>query len=332
MLSKPPVPSHGKPRTLNGKIGGLVGFVGGVTARGGKPLSGLAAREAVAEVTLEMRLMTGGKRSVEDHYGVDGILESILKALQAMGKNIEQLTPEDLAPVDEFHIRGREATVELASRAKLLPDGRVLDVGCGLGGSVRYLATEHNCQATGIDLTAEYIEVATALAERVGLSDVVEFRQASALALPFDASSFDVVWTEHAQMNISDKPGFYGEIARVLKSGGNLVFHDIFAGDGGEPHFPVPWAEESAISFLEKPIRLRAILDEAGLKTLDWEDKSQHSLEWFKAVVEKTKESGPPPLGLHLLMRETARTKFENVIRNLQENRIVVVQALAEKV
>ncbi|TDJ72994.1 MAG: methyltransferase domain-containing protein [Proteobacteria bacterium] len=278
-----------------------------------------------------MSRMADVKRSVESHYGVDGILESILKALQAMGKNIEQLTPEDLAPVDEFHIRGREATVELASRAKLVPGSRVLDVGCGLGGSVRYLATEHNCQATGIDLTAEYIEVATALAERVGLSNAVEFRQASALALPFDAGSFDVVWTEHVQMNISDKSGFYGEIARVLKPGGRLVFHDIFAGDGGEPHFPVPWAEESAISFLEKLTSLRAILDKVGLKTLDWEDKSQHSLEWFKAVVEKTKESGPSPLGLHLLMRETAGTKFENVIRNLQENRIVVVQAMVDK-
>ena len=276
--------------------------------------------------------MTDARLSVEQHYGVDGILQAILKALEAMGKDIEQLAPPDLAPVDEFHIRGREATVELASRAKLVPGSRVLDVGCGLGGSVRYLATEHNCQATGIDLTAEYIEIATALAERVGLSDVVEFRQASALALPFDAGSFDVVWTEHAQMNISDKPGFYGEIARVLKLGGRLVFHDIFAGNGGEPHFPVPWAEESAISFLEKPTSLRAILDKAGLKTLDWEDKSQHSLEWFKAVIEKTKESGPPPLGLHLLMRETAQTKFENVIRNLQEDRIVVVQVMAEKV
>ncbi|MFQ5759641.1 MAG: class I SAM-dependent methyltransferase [Acidiferrobacterales bacterium] len=161
---------------------------------------------------------------------------------------------------------------------------------------------------------------------------VVEFRQASALALPFDAGSFDVVWTEHAQMNISDKSGFYGEIARVLKPGERLVFHDIFAGNGGEPHFPVPWAEESAISFLEKPTSLRAILNNAGLKTLDWEDKSQHSLEWFKAVIEKTKESGPPPLGLHLLMRETAQTKFENVIRNLRENRVVVVQVVAEKV
>ncbi|MDH3669885.1 MAG: methyltransferase domain-containing protein [Gammaproteobacteria bacterium] len=275
--------------------------------------------------------MTDVRLSVEQHYGVDGILQAILKALEAMGKDIEQLSPADLAPVDEFHIRGREATVELANRANLSPGRRVLDVGCGLGGSVRYLATEHKCQATGIDLVAEYIEIATALAERVGLSNVVEFRQANALALPFDAGSLDVAWTEHAQMNISDKAGFYGEIARVLKPGGRLVFHDIFAGDGGEPHFPVPWAEKSTISFLEKPASLRAILDKAGLKTSEWEEKSQHSLEWFEAVIEKTKESGPPPLGLHLLMRETAQSKFENVIRNLRENRIVVVQVVAEK-
>lgn len=276
--------------------------------------------------------MTDIRSSVEQHYGVAGLLEVIFEALEAAGKDIDELAPTDLAPVDEFHIRGREATVELAHRAELTAGSRVLDVGCGLGGSVRYLATEHACEATGIDLTAEYIEVAAALAERVGLADVVKFRQASALALPFEAASFDVVWTEHAQMNISDKSVFYGEIARVLKPGGRLVFHDIFAGGGGEPHFPVPWAEVGAISFLTDPATLRETLDAARLRILDWEDKSEHSLAWFKGVVEKTKESGPPPLGLHLLMRDTARTKFENVIRNLQENRIVVIQAVAEKI
>jgi len=73
--------------------------------------------------------------------------------------------------VDEFHVRGREATVELARRAALGPGTRVLDVGCGLGGSARYLAAEHECQVTGIDLTQEYVDVANALAGMVGLSD-----------------------------------------------------------------------------------------------------------------------------------------------------------------
>jgi ubiquinone/menaquinone biosynthesis C-methylase UbiE len=275
--------------------------------------------------------MENVRADVEKHYGRGEILNSILRALREAGKDIARLTPPDLAPVDEFHIRGREATIELANRGSLQPGLRVLDVGCGLGGSARYLASERGCYATGIDLTKEYVEVATALAELVGLKDRVEFRQSSALTIPFDNNSFDVVWTEHVQMNISDKRAFYGEIARVLKPGGRLLFHDIFQGDGGSPHYPVPWAETSEISFLATPETARGILDALGFKLLAWENKSQHSLEWFAATLDRIKQSGPPPLGIHLLMGTTGKTKFENILRNLQEGRIVVFQAAAER-
>ncbi len=180
--------------------------------------------------------MTEADRSVDGHYGVGGILDSILSALAAMGKDIDNLTPSDLAPVDEFHIRGQEATVELADRAGVMPGLKVLDVGSGLGGSVRYLAAERECYATGVDLTQEYIDVSFALAELVGLKGRVDFRQGSALDLPFDDGTFDLVWTQHTQMNIEDKNKFYSEMARVLKPGGRLAFHDIFEGDGVETY------------------------------------------------------------------------------------------------
>jgi len=275
--------------------------------------------------------MESAQEHVESHYGRGEILNSILSALRKMGKDVTQLVPADLAPVDEFHIRGREATVELASRAPFRPGLRVLDVGCGLGGTVRYLASEHQCQAVGIDLTREYVEVANALADLVGLKQRVEFRQASALDMPFDDGSFDVVWTEHVQMNILDKRAFYAEIARVLAPRGRLLFHDIFQGDGGPLHYPVPWAEDSSISFLAAPEAVRGILEELGFSIRDWEDKSQPSLDWFVAVIDKLKLSGPPPLGLHLLMGNTAKAKFENNIRNLREGRFGVFQAVAEK-
>ena len=178
------------------------------------------------------------RHAVEHHYGRGDILTSILQALRDMGKDVTQLTPADLAPVDAFHIRGREATVELAKRAALQPGQRVLDVGSGLGGSVRYLAATHHVQATGIDVTAEYVDVARTLAELVGLQERVTFRQSSALALPFEVGTFDVVWTEHAQMNIADKQAFYAEMARVLGPRGRLVFHDIFQGQGGHSISP----------------------------------------------------------------------------------------------
>jgi len=271
------------------------------------------------------------RNSVEKHYGRGDIRNSIMQALRDMGKDLTQLAPADLAPVDEFHIRGREATVELAHRAGLQPGLRVLDVGSGLGGSVRYLASAHHVQATGIDLTTEYVDVARALAEFVGLQDQVTFRQSSALDLPFEAGAFDVVWTEHVQMNIADKQAFYAEIARVLVPRGRLVFHDIFQGPGGPLHFPVPWAEEPPISFLITPEAVRHVLEAVGFRILEWEDKSQPSLAWFRAVVETLQRSGPLPLGLHLLMGDTAKAKFENNIRNLQEGRFVVCQAVAEK-
>lgn len=269
--------------------------------------------------------------SVERHYGRGGILDSILSALRALGKDPARLEPVDLAPVDEFHIRGREATVELADRAAVRPGLRVLDVGSGLGGSLRYLAAERGCKATGIDLTQEYVEAARALARLVGLGDAVDVRQGSALELPFADGGFDLVWTEHAQMNIADKQAFYGEIARVLLPRGRLAFHDIFQGDGGPVHVPVPWADERSISFLAKPAAVREILEQVPFRILDWEDKSRQSLEWFVATVDRLKQSGPPPLGIHLLMGSTARVKLENVIRNLQEQRIVVIQAVAAK-
>jgi ubiquinone/menaquinone biosynthesis C-methylase UbiE len=275
--------------------------------------------------------MENVRADVEKHYGRGEILNSILHALRDAGKDLTQLTPPDLAPVDEFHIRGREATIELANRVSLQPGLHALDVGCGLGGSARYLASEHGCYVTGIDLTKEYVEVATALADLVGLKNRVEFQQSSALSMPFDNNSFDLAWTEHVQMNIADKRAFYGEIARVLKPGGRLLFHDIFQGDGGPPHYPVPWAETSEISFLATPETVRGVLNTLGFKLLSWENKSQHSLEWFAATLERIKQSGPPLLGLHLLMGVTVKAKFENVLRNLQEGRIVVFQAAAEK-
>lgn len=276
--------------------------------------------------------MPGDTRErVEHHYGMNELLDSILDALVATGKDINQLVPADLAPVDEFHIRGREATLELAGRTDIEAGMRVLDVGCGIGGSARHLAAELGCHVTGIDLTRDYIETATALAQRTGMANRVEFHHGSATALPFEPDSFDIVWTEHVQMNIADKAAFYGEIARVLKPGGRLLFHDIFSRDGSEPWYPVPWAGDASISFLARADSIPDILKAAGLQVLEWEDRSEDSLGWFRRAVSQLRTTGPAPLGLHLLMGASTLPKFENLIRNLQESRITVIQSVAAR-
>lgn len=272
--------------------------------------------------------MTTTQQAVSDHYQTGDLGSRILAALRAAGKDLSALTLDDLAPVDEFHIRGRAATEELAEWAEIRSGHQVLDVGSGLGGTSRYLAAATGCRVTGLDLTEEYCRVAGMLSEKVGLDGRTAFRQGSALELPFSDARFDIVWTEHVQMNIADKEGFYGEMVRVLKPGGRLAFHDILAGPGGGPRFPVPWAGDPSISHLFSGESLQAVLAALGLVPERWEDTSGASAAFFRGVLKRLRKEGWMPLGLHLLMGDEAEEKFANMLRNLEEDRVRVVQAV----
>jgi SAM-dependent methyltransferase len=184
---------------------------------------------------------------------------------------------------------------------------------------------------TGIDLTDAYCETAEMLSSRVGLSDLNSFCAADATRLPFEDASFDVVWTEHVQMNIEDKERFYGEMSRVLAPGGRIAFHDIFAGEGGRPRFPVPWAEVSRLSHLRPAGEVRGLLEDMGLEVEVWEDETGLAAEWFRAALERMQSGGRPPLGLHILMGATAPTKFQNILHALENERIVTIQAVLRR-
>lgn len=267
-------------------------------------------------------------RAVADHYAVPDLGERLLAALAAAGHDLEALDVDDLAPFDAFHTRGRAATEELAAEVALEAGARVLDVGCGIGGTSRYLAARHGCHVTGVDLTEEYVRAAERLSARTGLAVRTTFRQASALELPFAARSFDVVWTEHVQMNVADKARFYGEIARVLRPGGRLAFHDLFAGPATTPlAFPVPWASHAGLSHLASPESVRALLAAFGFEELHWRDVTAQAREFFHHV-----SAGPSrPLGLALLMGDSAREKLGNVLANLEADRLRVVRAVLRR-
>lgn len=268
---------------------------------------------------------------VKQHYAVSALGKLILDALEKAGKDPGHLKAEDLAPLDEFHIRGRQATLELATAAAIASHHSVLDVGSGLGGPARCLASRFGCRVTGLDLTDEYCQAASLLSERTGLAHLVRFEQGDALHMPFPDASFDVVWTEHVAMNIEDKPSLYREMSRVLKPGGTLAIYDVCAGPGGPVHFPVPWARSPDASWLASPEQLRSLLGDAGFTIADWKDTTARAREWFVALDEKVKREGPPPVSWGMLMGSDFPAMVRNQRRNLEEDRIALIEVVARR-
>lgn len=269
--------------------------------------------------------------AIQSHYGRPDLAAVIFEALEKAGADLQQLTLEELAPIDEFHIRGRVATQELARAAGLHSTQRVLDIGSGLGGTARYLAHEFGCRVMGIDLTEAYCQLASLLSAKVGLAGLVDFRQADATKLPFGDDEFDVVWTEHVAMNIPDKHQLYRELNRVLRPGGTLAIYDVLAGASGPVLFPVPWARTAETSFLVSPDALRELLRASGFTVTDWQDTTAQAREWFVNLAERIRREGFPALGFHLLMGDDFAVMAQNQGRNLVEGRIVLGQVVAVK-
>lgn len=271
------------------------------------------------------------QRTVEDsvaqHYGRDDLERAILDALAASGKDIARLTPDDLSPVDEFHTGGRQATIDLAEQMDIARDMHLLDVGCGIGGASRFVAQHYGCRVTGIDLTNAYVRTAEVLAQRLGLAGRVTYRQASALALPFAPATFDGAYMLHVGMNIEDKPSLFAEIRRVLRPGAVLGVYDVMRTGDGTLRFPLHWATTAATSFVVDAAAYRGALDKAGFDIVKERDRSAFAREAFRqAVARAAGPGGPPPLGIHILMKTDVAQKLANVVDAIETGTIAPVE------
>lgn len=265
------------------------------------------------------------------HYSAtDNLADAIAEHLRSAGKSLDTLTTADLASVDEFHIRGRTATLELAEQMDLREDSRVLDIGSGLGGPARTLAETYGCHVTGIDLTPAFCAAANVFSDWVGLGDRVTFQQGDATNLAFADGRFDAAMTIHVAMNIQAKPRMYEEARRVVKPEAVFAVYDVLQGEGGDVLFPVPWAREPSISHLATPDEMRSLLAAAGFKILHVHDSTEESQRWFEAMTERMAQSGPPAVTFRAFLGDDFPEMARNQVRNLAERRIRTVSYICE--
>jgi sarcosine/dimethylglycine N-methyltransferase len=257
-----------------------------------------------------------------EHYSAHDIEARLLAAIRATGLDPDKsLAPEDLGALDHLHTGGRRATLDLLELVHIQAHERALDLGAGLGGPARLVATARGCHVVCLEMSPDYCAAARLLNRLTGLEDRVEVQEGSALDLPFPEASFDLVWMQNVGMNIGDKARLYAEVRRVLKPGGRFVFQEIAAGEAGEPYFPLPWATDPADSFLVPVADLRGGLEELGFVAEVFEDTSDAELSRPPAG------AAPGPLTIATVVEQFAE-KSGNARRSLQEGRTRLVRGV----
>jgi ubiquinone/menaquinone biosynthesis C-methylase UbiE len=269
---------------------------------------------------------------VADHYGQGGLLQRLDAALIEDGVDPAHPTIESLAPYDQFHGRGLEATEAIAAANRVAATDHLLDVGSGIGGPARVLARRFGCRVTGIDLTPEFCDVARHLTRLTGLDSRVDFVLGDALAMLFADAAFDGAYSMNVSMNIADKAALYAEIRRVLKPGAWLMLSELVAGPGPALDYPTPRAAPAATSFLATPAETRRGLEAAGFEVLQFRDTAAEAKAFgarSRAMVERGEK--PPHRAVQLIHGEIAPLAMKNSARGVAEARVVPLEILCRK-
>jgi len=219
--------------------------------------------------------------SVEQHYGNDGIVQRIVEALTQSGFDMENLDPDVLAGADEFHIGGREGTIQVASAINIDAEHQLLDVGCGIGGAARFFARSTGASVTGVDLTPEFVGAAIELTNLVGMSGQIDFKVGSATDLPFMDDTFDAVTMLHVGMNIADKDQMMSELARVCRPQGTILIYDVTITKKGDLPYPMPWSSTPQFSFPEPVENYEKAAAQAGLRHIGNSDHYDLAVKFF---------------------------------------------------
>ena len=181
----------------------------------------------------------------------------------------------------------------MANKARLLPDSRLLDIGCGNGNTAMWLSSTRECSVVGVDLSGVRISNANRDLEGAPapLRDRVSFEKASATALPFGDGSFSHVWSQATIYHIPDKEATLREAYRVLAKGGLFIFDDLIK--------PKPDISEAARTYVYDRLffdtdysfqSYQDALKETGFRVLEAMDLGEHLHASYTHLANVTRE------------------------------------------
>ncbi len=270
--------------------------------------------------------------AVSDHYTRGSLIVAIEQALSVLGKTTRTVTVDDLSPVDEFHIGGREASEHFIDQLAISEDDRVLDVGCGIGGVSRFVASRYGCRVTGVDLTPEFVETAKEMNGWVGLDERISVYRGNALEIPLRDGEYDVAMMLHVGMNIDDKRALFTEVARLLKERGRFGIYDVMRVGDGDIGYPVPWAATAELNAATTPQAYRQALEAAGFEVVSETSRAEFGVRYFDDLRDRIAAAGgPPTLGLHIVMGDRAADMVGNMVRALKSGVLAPVELIARK-
>lgn len=183
---------------------------------------------------------------------------------------------EKVKSFPESLLRMNEIMIEAAS---IKPTDKVLDAGCGVGGSSIFLATVLGCNVTGITLSERQVQHAKENAAKKNVEGLVDFKAMDYCATDFPDASFDVVWGCESICYADDKEKFIKEAFRLLKPSGRLVVADGFVTDFVNNENPIirQWADGWQVNYLESPERFQNFMQQIGYTDINYRNISKQA-------------------------------------------------------